>query len=114
MKRLAVLATLIWSSNVQAAFQCEVTVDRLLVYAVGHVNVLHDGRNDYTYICNTKGTWKDVDTVTCALWVAMLQSAQNNAKLVQFYYAGTGSCATLPTYSAAPAPQYIGTINQPH
>ena len=111
MKWFAVLAILACSANAHAAFQCEVTVDRLLVYADGSVNVLHDGRNDYTYICNTKGTWKDVDTVTCALWVAMIQSAQNNAKRVRFYYAGTGSCAALPTYGAAPAPVYVGAMN---
>ena len=105
------MAILIWSANVHAAFQCEVTVDRVLVYADGSVNVRHNGRNDYTYICNTKGTWKDVDTVTCALWVGVLQAAHNHGKLVQFYYAGTGFCAMLPIYSAAPAPVYIGTMD---
>lgn len=111
MRTIVFLFAIIWSSNLHAAFACDVTVDRLLVYADGSVNVYHSGRNDFTYICNTKGTWKDVDTVTCALWVGMLQGAQNNAKLVRFWYAGEGSCATLPTYSAAPAPVYIGVLN---
>ena len=111
MRAVTILAVLIWSSSLHAAFQCEVTVNRVLVYADGSVNILHTGRSDYTYICNTNGTWKDVDTVTCALWVGMLQGAQNNGKLVQFYYEGTGSCATLPTYSSAPAPVYIGVLN---
>ena len=111
MIRTTVLLLFVVSPSLHAAFQCEVTVDRVLVYADGSVNVFHTGRNDYTYICNTNGTWKDVDTVTCALWVGMLQGAQNNGKRVQFYYDGTGSCATLPTYSSAPAPVYIGVLN---
>lgn len=58
-----------------AAFECSVDVHRVLVYGNGSVNVLHTGRGDYTYICSAKGTWKGIDTVTCALWVSMLQNA---------------------------------------
>ncbi|RYV04080.1 hypothetical protein SOPP22_01370 [Shewanella sp. OPT22] len=98
------------STSVFAAFNCEVEIKRVLVYATGEVNILHTGRNDYTFICNAKGTWKGIDTVTCALWVSMLQSTQNNNKKAIFYYSGSGTCASLPTYSTSPAPVYIGTI----
>lgn len=111
MKRILLLLLLSLSLNTWAAYTCDVDVKRVLVYADGSVNVLHDGRNDFTIICNLKGTWKGVDTVTCAMWVSMLQSTQNNDKQAVFYYGGSGSCATLPTYGGAPAPVYIGSID---
>lgn len=110
MRRLLLLASLVLSTNAFAAFNCEVEVERVLVYGDGGVNVFHSGRNDFTYICNTKGTWKGIDTVTCSLWVGMLQSTQNNNKKAIFYYDGQGSCASLGTYGNAPAPVYIGSI----
>lgn len=111
MRGVLLLCTLIWSSSLHAAFSCNVTVGEVLLYANGAVVVYHNVRNDYVQVCNTNGTWNDVDTVTCALWVGMLQGAQNNGKLVKFYYEGTGSCGTLPTYDSAPAPLYIGVLN---
>ncbi|MBW3532994.1 hypothetical protein [Shewanella sp. NKUCC06_TVS] len=93
-----------------AAFSCEADIQRVLVYSDGSVNILHSGSGKYTYICNTKGNFKGVDTVTCSLWAGMLQSIQNNNKKAVFYYNGNGTCATLPTYSSAPAPVYIGSI----
>ncbi|HIF9111858.1 TPA: hypothetical protein ACX6Q7_001217 [Photobacterium damselae] len=110
MKKLMFFILLVVSKNVFADFSCEVSVNRVLVYSDGSVNVFHSGRNDYTYICNTKGTWKGIDTVTCSLWVGMLQSTQNNDKKAIFYYAGEGGCSSLGTYSDAPAPVYIGSI----
>jgi len=111
MKRFICLILMALSVNSVADYNCEVTVNRVLIYGNGDVNVLHSGRGDYTYICNTKGIWKGVDTVTCALWVGMLQSIQNNSKKAIFYYGGKGSCTTLPTYSNTPAPTYIGSIH---
>ncbi len=98
------------STNALGAFNCTVDVNRVLIYASGAVNVHHSGRNEYTYICNVKGTWKGIDTVTCALWTSMLQNIQNNDKKAIFYYGDSGSCATLTTYGNAPAPIYIGSI----
>jgi hypothetical protein len=111
MRKLIAVLGLVVSGGVLADYSCDVDVNRVLVYADGSVNVLHSGRNDYTYICNVKGTWKGIDTVTCALWVGMLQSTQNNEKNAVFYYGGSGSCATLPVYGNAPAPLYIGSID---
>ena len=111
MKRLFYWILIVFSVNVFADYNCEVTINRVLVYGNGDVNILHTGRNDYTFICNTKGTWKGIDTVTCALWVSMLQNIQNNSKRAIFYYSGDGMCSTLSTYGNAPAPTYIGAIN---
>jgi len=102
---------LLFSTNALASFSCNATINRVLVYGDGSVNILHSGRGDYTNICNTKGTWKGIDTVTCSLWVGILQSLQNNSKQAIFYYSGEGACATLPTYGNAPAPVYIGSIH---
>lgn len=99
------------STNAIAAFECDVDVKRVLVYSDGSVNILHNGRNDYTYICDLDGDWKGVSTVTCAMWTSMLQSTQSNDKSATFYYSGNGSCATLATYGGSPAPVYIGSVD---
>lgn len=111
MKKLVILITLFVSVSAFSAFNCEVNVDRVLVYQDGSINILHNGRNDYTYICNLNNTWKGVDVITCAMWTSMLQSTQNNDKRAIFYYDGTGSCAALPIYGSSPAPVYIGSID---
>ncbi|WP_419227338.1 hypothetical protein [Alteromonas sp. OM2203] len=110
MKLLSFFSMLFFSVNANAAFSCEVDVKRVLVYGNGTVNILHSGRNDYTIICNTKGTWKNIDTVTCSLWVGLLQNIQNNNGKAVFYFAENGNCATLPTYGNSYAPQYIGSV----
>ena len=110
MKKLIVLLCCLSVSTAFADFHCVVNVNRVLVYGDGSINVLHDGRNDFTFICNLRGTWKGIDTVTCAMWASLLQNTQNNEVKAIFYYDGTGSCAALPTYGASPAPVYIGTV----
>lgn len=113
MLKFSVILTVILccsSSTALANYHCEVDVHRVLVYGNGTVNVLHSGRGDYIAICNANGTWNNIDTVTCSLWVATLQMAQNNNKKAIFYYSGDGRCDTLPTYEKAPAPIYIGSI----
>jgi hypothetical protein len=93
-----------------ATFECTVRVQKVLVYGNGAVNVLHDGRGDYTVICNLNTDRQGVSPVTCAMWAAMLQNIRKNDGRANFYYSGEGTCATLPTYSAAPAPVYIGAV----
>lgn len=44
------------------------------------------------------------------MWTAMLQAIKKKNGLATFYYGGTGSCATMPTYGGAPVPGYIGDI----
>ena len=108
---LLYLCLSLFSFSSYASFSCDVDVSRVLIYQSGAVNVLHSGRSDYTYVCNLKGSWKGVDTVTCAMWASLLQSTQNNNKKATFYYNGDGSCSTLETYSRSPAPVYIGSID---
>lgn len=93
-----------------ADFQCNVQVRNVLVYSDGSVNVYHTGRSDYTYICNLKTERLGVDTATCAIWTSMVLALKKNANTAQFYYAGSGSCATLPTYTFSPAPVYVGDM----
>lgn len=93
-----------------AAFNCEVDVSRVLIYADGSVNVLHTGRGSYTVICNLKSERQGVSVTTCAMWASMLQNVQRNDEKAIFYYDGTGSCSTMGTYGSAPVPVYIGTV----
>jgi len=114
MRKLACNVTLLVSAMLPfhaiAAYQCDVSVKNVLVYSVGVVNVLHSGRNDYTIICSMSADYGGVSVSTCAMWTAMLQAIKKKNGIAQFYYDGTGSCATLPTYGSAPVPIYVGDV----
>ena len=102
------------SANALAAFQCKSDIQAVLVYANGAVNVRHTGRDDYTHICSLKEERQGVSIATCAMWTSMLLNLKEKAKKADFYYTTTpeyNSCADLPTYSASPAPVYIGPID---
>lgn len=103
-------ATLLLPSLGHAAFECNASVLRVLVYNGGMVNVLHTGRNDYTVICSLDTTYGGVTPATCAMWTAMLQSIKKKNGLATFYFGGEGSCATMLTYGNAPVPAYVGDI----
>jgi hypothetical protein len=105
---LLALSSTLSVSPAHADFVCETPIIRLLVYADGGVNLLTTARGDYTVICNLSTPWKGVDVTSCAAWVSILQSIKRRNGIAVVYYGGTGSCATLPTYGAAPAPVYVG------
>ena len=110
---LTVALTVAAASPAMAAFNCDAKIKALLVYNTGIVNVLHTGRGNYTVVCSLKGTYGDVSAATCATWVSLMESIKKKDGIAHFYYEGTGSCATLPTYGNAPVPTYIGDISTP-
>jgi len=112
MKLKISLFTLLLSISTlsEAAFNCTVPISKILVYGNGSVNIFHQGRNDYTYICNLQETRQNVSITTCAMWTSMLQNIKKDNGKAIFYYPGTGTCATLPTYGGTPAPVYIGVV----
>jgi len=95
-----------------AAIDCRGQINAFLVYANGSVNVRPSWAQDYVYICNLKTERQGVSIATCAVWSAMIQSARKVNKSLSFYYdvtnASFSSCSTVPVYSGAPAPVYIG------
>lgn len=91
-----------------ADYGCSTKVTAVLVYGDGSVNMYSVARNDYTYVCNLETPRLGIGITTCALWTAALMEAKKNASNIALYYAGNGSCATLPTYAGAPAPYYLG------
>ncbi|MBV7262272.1 hypothetical protein KCG43_09705 [Photobacterium sp. WH24] len=110
LKKMVAVLSLVFSTTALAEFSCEVEVNRVLVYANGSVNVLHSGRNEYTYICNLNTARQGVGITTCAMWTSMLQNIQKSYAKAIFYYPGSGDCSTLATYGSAPVPVYIGSI----
>lgn len=111
MKKLCLILTLLSSSFYAAAeYSCSVTVNAVLLYKDGSVNVNHSGRGDYTVICNLSTEREGVSIQTCAMWASMLQNIKKNNGKAEFYYSGSGSCNALPTYASAPAPVYIGDL----
>lgn len=115
MKKLARLMAFVMAAVLPvqafASFECDVKIKSVLVYANGSVNVLHTGRGDYTVICNLNSSWGTVSPTTCGMWTAVVLGAKKRDALVQFYFSGTGSCATLGTYGDAAVPTYVGEIS---
>ncbi|WP_459924009.1 hypothetical protein [Desulfatiferula olefinivorans] len=96
------------------SFECLATIDAVLLYANGNINVKHSGRGNYTVICNVNAERDGVSPTTCALWASMLLRLKSEGKPAHFYYKATeeyDSCEELPTYGSAPSPVYIGPIN---
>ena len=116
-KKAAILSLLFSMNTMAAPFECNVPVDTVLIYSSGMVNVMHQGKGDYTVICNLNTSYKDVSVTTCAMWTSMLLNLKDKGKKATFYYdtnvAGVTSCGTLPTYGSAPVPVYIGPAVYP-
>lgn len=111
MKKIALFLIIsMLSTSASAAFECYASVKNILIYSDGNVNLLHSGRGDYTVICNMNAERQGISTAVCGMWTGMLQLIKRKGGLASFYYPGTGTCATLPTYASAPAPTYIGDI----
>ena len=109
---LVVFAGICCALSVRAAFTCTVSINGVLAYNNGSVNVLHSGRGDWTVVCALNQPYTQGLTVgpeTCAVWYATMLRAKNNNQLVTFYFDGSGTCATINTYWAAPVPVYIGS-----
>lgn len=110
MKKILLTLLLAIPLPALAAYSCSTTVNRVLVYSNGNVNINHSGRGDYTIICNLKTPRDGVSITTCAMWTSKLQNIKKNNGVAQFYYGGEGSCEELPTYGSAPTPIYIGDM----
>lgn len=110
MRLLPLFLALTVTSTTYADIQCSGTVNRLLIYADGVVNISTTYRNDYTHICNLQTPRQGVDTLTCALWVGAIESARKLNQTIQVYYKTNNdfACDTIPYYASAPAPVYIG------
>ncbi|WP_323141138.1 hypothetical protein [Massilia phyllosphaerae] len=104
------LILLFLSQSAFAYFECNVKIMHVLVYSNGLLNVMHDGRKDFTVLCNLNADRQGVTPTTCAVWFALVESAKKRNGIVNFYYGGDGSCATLRTYDESPPPSYVGDM----
>ena len=96
-----------------AAIDCIGKVNKVLIYQSGVVNIKTSWRGDYVHICNLKEERAGVSIATCAMWASMLQNIKKSGGDASFYYnpdSTYDSCSNVPTYSASPAPVYIGDI----
>ncbi|WP_114786525.1 hypothetical protein [Vibrio tetraodonis] len=109
MKKIIALGLLFASSSVSAAYDCTGTVNHVLVYADGSVNLHATYRNAYTYVCNLKNDWKGVSPQACKGMLSTLLTAQSTGKTINTYYKSY-TCETLPHYDSAPGPTYIGIV----
>jgi hypothetical protein len=112
---VAILATGVFGvPPALADYACTVTVNGVLPYADGALNVHHSGRGDWTIICNLTTPYTNGLTVgptVCASWMVILLRAKKNNQQVQFWFPGTGQCSSIGTYGSSPVPTYVGEVN---
>ena len=110
----------IWLLSVSAfAFNCEGYIKNIAVSHGGEVRIHTDFTTTYTTVCNTKGTWNGVDTVTCMAWFSQIQAAYSNNKKLLIMYpdqtdenSQTYTCETMPYYGNGLRPNFV--INVQH
>src|SRR3954464_922712 len=89
----------VMSSISEANIDCSGLVQDALLYADGTVNIRGAWRGDFTFLCNTNGTWGGVSPEVGLTWYATAVNAAANGKQLHILYGGDGyTCATLPTY----------------
>lgn len=106
------LSLLVVPTAASADIYCggDAPVMRVLTYANGSVLVQTAWRGgDFLQICSLAAAWKGVESRVCFAWMSKIAGAISAGKRTGFWYAGLGpgACATLPTYSGAPAPVYV-------
>jgi len=105
----AIACILLGAARAEAAASCSGTVDTVLLYYDGSVNIIASWRGDYTYVCNVHGGWGGISAEVCLGWYGALVKAQaNSLNVIAYYNTGSYTCSNLPTYAAAPAPYYLG------
>lgn len=96
------------------AFNCEGKITQVAISSAGTVRFTSDFAKNYTQVCSTKGTWLDIDTVTCMAWFSQLQAAFNSNTNLMIMYQDTeeySSCENLPYHGNSLKPVWL--INRP-
>lgn len=113
MKHISLLLIFLMSSTA-LAFNCEGNIKNIAVSHGGKVRIHTDFTRTYSTVCNTKGTWNSVDTVTCMAWFSQLQAAYSNNKKILIMYpdladndGNTYTCESMPYYGHALKPSFI-------
>lgn len=95
-----------------ADLYCSGKVTGVLLYQDGYVMIYGSWRNDWTYVCNTQGSWGTASTEVCLAWYGALLKAKSENTTVQVWYPNENSygCNALPTYSTSRVPGYVAML----
>lgn len=106
---IAIAALALLGANAHAtSIWCSGQVTRSLIYGNGDLMIVGSWRSDYTKLCNVSDSWLGITADTCRSWHAMVESAKaRQANVTVQYVNASHTCDTLPTYSAAPKPNYF-------
>lgn len=108
-KILFILCVCIFSSNSYAYKLCEGKVKDVWTENDGDTYINGSWRNAHTKICNVKNVWKTIEPDVCKVWIsyAQLAYASDATLMVRYFDSDVTSCAEIPDYGAAPAPNYL-------
>jgi len=106
---LGVLVSCLFLSTASSdgSVYCQGKINKVYITSNGNVVIYGDYLNNYTQICSLNSTWNNVDTMTCASWLALAKTAVTERSDVIVYYANESSCTSIPTYENSPAPYYF-------
>lgn len=102
-----IIITLSSFQSAHASIWCSGNIQTAYIANTGDVIIRSTWRNEYTKLCNLKGS-AEVDTVTCSLWYSTVTTSMVNNLPVRLMYNGDQyTCSNLPTYYASPIPAYV-------
>lgn len=114
-KSAVVLALAIFATTTPlhaAETYCSGKLNEMLVYSDGTLMVHSTWRNDWTVLCNIKGTFGGIDAVTCSMWAALAGKVVETQQFVIVYYPNSAACTALTTYGSSSAPGYFRTAKK--
>lgn len=110
MKKTMLIILLVLSSGYANAYHfCKGKIQTVWVEGDGDVYIVGSWIGKHTRICNVNREWKSIEVDSCKTWVsiAQLAYAAKSDVVVRYNDDATNSCAELPDYGDAPAPNYV-------
>jgi len=108
MRTILIIVGLLFSSTSLASIYCGGKINNSYISKDGNLIIRGDWRNDYTRLCNLKGSVGGVDSITCSMWASYVATSISSGKKVLLSYPDNSlTCSTLPTYTSSPTPNYF-------
>lgn len=109
IKKLYLLLLLVPLHSVAAPLYCTGEIKRTYVTNTGDLFIYSSWRNNYSRLCNLKGTVNNIDSITCSMWGSYVTTALKDKKkvTVRFNEDSGLTCSTIQTYNDAPAVVYV-------
>lgn len=107
-KIVACLIGLSCSFTAYASQVCSGNVNDIAVNRHGEVRIKTTFKSDNWFtVCKLDGTWNDISSDTCKVWISELQLGLAANKTIHIYYPDGTSCSDMPYHADATRPDWV-------